>query len=663
MTRALIVGPRDELEGTIERLYDLKLLHIVDHREGEEGLEIGKPLLKASKASEILVKLRSLASVLQIEETEPAAEAAIAGEIRPKILSLELNISEEDATRKRIQALLAELDRKIEETTPFAQLPLSLEDYRGYENLQALVGKVPQEIQGLDGVTSEYEAFEAPGFLAVFVVKSKADDMRSFLAQHGFTSVAVPEGEGHPRDLLATLLKDRERWQARSIETEERLTTLRERYASFLVAAKAHLETEVEKAEAPLRFAVTDHTFLVEGWVPTASFSTLKGELEGVGGMFVSDLEADAHASDPPVLIKNVRPFRPFELLVKLFGMPNYHEIDPTFSLAIVFPIFFGLMIGDAGYGAAWVLFGVYLLRRRIKKSGPFRDLILTVTWGGVFALLFGTFVFAEAFGIPFHLAPEVAAGARGAAALNWSGILGFSIPIHAQIEKLQQVPDFLVLSIAAAFLHLGLAFTIGLVNDLGPSKKHAAGKVAWLLILTGLFVVLIVRASGTRFGGAIWNGAFAWFPRGGLVRADLGFGAANPIPWAAISLLVVGIGLLLATEGGLHIMEVFGLVANMISYTRLAAVGVAKAAMALAFNIIALDSLFFPGLSSGNVLLVVGGLAVAVLLHALIIFPLGALSAYVQSLRLNYVEYFLKFYKGTGRAFGPFGIRTTTEV
>src|SRR6266487_499272 len=94
MTRALIVGPRDELEPTIERLYDLKLIHIVDHTEGEEGLEIGRPLPRASEASEILVKLRSLTSVLQIEESEPAAETAITGDLRQKILSLELRSEE-----------------------------------------------------------------------------------------------------------------------------------------------------------------------------------------------------------------------------------------------------------------------------------------------------------------------------------------------------------------------------------------------------------------------------------------------------------------------------------------------------------------------------------------------------------------------------------------
>src|SRR5947209_17980690 len=125
MTPALIVGPRENLEATVESLYGLKLVHIVDHREGAEGLEIGRPLPTASEASEILVKLRSIASALQLEETKPASTEEVAGDLREKILSLELNISEEDAARKKTQALLQDLDRKTDEVRPFAQLRLS----------------------------------------------------------------------------------------------------------------------------------------------------------------------------------------------------------------------------------------------------------------------------------------------------------------------------------------------------------------------------------------------------------------------------------------------------------------------------------------------------------------------------------------------------------
>src|SRR5881628_1291496 len=209
-----------------------------------------------------------------------------------------------------------------------------------------------------------------------------------------------------------------------------------------------------------------------------------------------------------------------------------------------------------------------------------------------------------------------------------WSAILGVNIPLHAPLEKLEQITDFIVLSILAAYVHLAIGFVIGLVNDLGHSRKHALGKVAWLLILTGFFVVMIVRSARwpfdaegrTPFGYLIWNKLLGWFPREGYVYAQIGFVPNNPIPWAAIGMLLGGVGLLLATEGPLHIMEFFGLLANIVSYARLAAVGVAKAAMAFAFNVIVLETMIFPAMDSGNlvtlVLLVLLGFLTAFVFH-----------------------------------------------
>src|SRR2546426_172794 len=529
MTRALIVGPRENLEATVESLYGLKLVHIVDHREGEEGLEIGRPLPTASEASEILVKLRSIASVLQLEETPPVPTEEVASDLRQKILSLELNLSEEDAEKKKTQALLQDLNRKIDEVRPFAQLPLRLADYRGYDTLEAFVGKVAGEIVGLESVTPDYEAFSARGLLAVFAPKPQAAAIRDF---------------------------------------------------------------------------------------PTQSFEKLESGLGRFPGLFVTELEQNhgaEHAepapaeADPPVLLRNPKPLRPFEMLVKLFSTPNYREIDPTFVLTFTFPIFFGLMVGDAGYGLVWMVYGIWLLRRWKDRAWDFwKNLLVTLIWGGFWSLLFGVFFFGEAFGIPFH---HAALATTRVELLDWSAILGVNIPLHAPLEKLEQITDFIVLSILAAYVHLAIGFVIGLVNDLGHNRKHALGKVAWLLILTGFFVVMIVRSARwpvdaegrTPFGYLIWNKLLGWFPREGYVYAQIGFGPNNPIPWAAIGMLLGGVGLLLATEGPLHIMEFFGLLANIVSYARLAAAGVAKGAMAFAFNGIWLETMIFPPLSSGK--------------------------------------------------------------
>ena len=668
MTRTLLVGPRDRLDEVIDALHALRLLHIVDHREGDFGLDIGKPLLQASEASEILVKLRSIASILQVQDAEVSTPGDVSADVRQKILSLELNISEEDAAKKKTQTLLADLHRRIEEMRPFAALPLALEDYRGYESLEVFVGRFNGEIAGLEALTTDFEVFDAPGIIAVFVARPKAAALRDVLAGRGFTPLAVPEGSGSPKALLSDLIAEKERWEKRLSDIEDRLSKLRERYAGFLTAAKAHLEVQVEKAEAPLRFAVTDHSFVVEGWVPEATLPALKDAVARFPSIHLSELETDEHA-DPPVLLRNGKLARPFEMLVKLFSIPSYKEIDPTFIVAIGFPVFFGLMIGDAGYGIAWLVFGLLLLRK-FQKPGAFRDLIVAITWGGFFATLFGMFFFAEAFGVPFHL-PELGAGVTPtrAESVTWSAILGVDIPLHATIEKLHQVPDFIVLSIAASFLHLGAAYVIGFFNELRHSKKHAATKAGWLLILTGMFVLILVRAARwPGMGRTLWDGAFGWFPRssdvfGGIeFFQNLGFGLTNPVPDVAMFLVLLGIGILLVTEGGLAFMEIFGLIANMISYARLAAVGVAKAAMAFAFNVIALEVGFFVWQDTGSVVALIIGIVVLVVFH-MIVFLLGAVSAAIQSIRLNYVEFFIKFFKGSGTLFRPFGAKAKPEV
>ncbi|HII40667.1 MAG TPA: V-type ATP synthase subunit I [Thermoplasmata archaeon] len=678
MSRALIVGPRDALERSVEVLYQLKLLHIVDHQQGESELDIGKPLPAATEASEVLVKLRSIANILQVQEPKATSAAEDVeqppeGDLRSKILALELNLSEQDASKKKIQGLVADLNRRVEEITPFAQLPLSLEDYRGYESLEVFVGKVPREITGLETVTPEYESFSVPGFLVVFVAKAHAGRMRDFLAQSGFTSVPVPEGREPPREILANLLAERDRWEKRLKDIEETLTTLRERYAQFLTAAKSRLEIEVEKAEAPLRFAVTDHTFIVEGWVPSERFAPMKEGLESLDGVFVEKLETAGHEEpetepEPPVLLKNPRPVRPFQTLVNLFGTPSYKEIDPSILIASVFPIFFGIMVSDAGYGLAWILFGTWAVKRYLKT--PFwKDVITAITWGGFWAFIFGFFVFAEAFGIPFHAPPGSAPGT--AAYFNWSdSILHFDIPIHPVMEKLTQVPDFIVLAVLAAYIHLGIGFVTGFFDEIRHNVKHAVGKAAWLLILTSLFIIILVRAARwpvdpegrVPLGYALWNGPLAWFPHGGITMSSVGFGATNPIPMAALILLGVGLVVMLATEGAMHIMEIFGLLANMISYARLAGIGVAEEAVTFALNSIILGGMIIPWMNGSSFVFLIVGL-VFFALAQIVLFLLYAISATIQSIRLNYVEFFLKFYKGTGTLFRPFGERTTTEV
>src|SRR5436309_5755839 len=198
MARAVVAGPREKLAAVIETLHEMKLIHIVDHHGEDETFRMGRPLPPAAELSENLVKLRSIANILALKAPPKTEEAVRIDEMREKILTLELNITEEDEARKKATALLSDLDRRIEELRPFAGLGLPLEAYRGYESVAVLVGRVQRPVDGFQDTIPEGELFQAPGVVAPFVPKRRADETSAFLARFGFAQVEIPKGEGDP---------------------------------------------------------------------------------------------------------------------------------------------------------------------------------------------------------------------------------------------------------------------------------------------------------------------------------------------------------------------------------------------------------------------------------------------------------------------------------
>lgn len=648
MTRAVIAGPRDKLALAIAALHGLRVLHIVDHRGEDDTFGMGKPLPPASELSDNLVKLRSIANILALKAPPKDREEVRLEELRQKILSLELNITEEDAARKKAESLLSDLDRRIEELRPFASIGLPLDLYRGYETLAVVVGRVPRDVESSDLEAVGAELFVAPGAIAAFVPKSAQEQALLILGRSGFTQLDITAGEGDPRSLLEGALADREKWEGRLDEIRGRLEKLRERYATFVVAAEEALEVEVDKAEAPLRFAVSDHSFVVDGWVPASRLSALRSRLEALGLFVEANNPAEGHEeAEPPVLLRNPKPARPFEFLIHLYSTPNYRELDPTLFLFIAAPFFFGFMIGDAGYGALFIGLGLFA-GARMKPGGIWWRILFVTAVGGIWSLLLGLFVFGEAFGMPFHAPPG------HPEELSWSHF-GISIPLEALIHKAFGVADMIYLSILFAALHLGAGYVIGFVNEIPHNKKHALAKLGWFLCLFGLFTLLTYSLSWNPIARWVWDVPLGWFPR---MIEPLGLSEFVGVQIPLVSLVLIFGALLALTESVIAPIEIAGLLANVMSYTRLAGLGIGKAAIAAAFNTILLEQLIF----SGQILFLILGIVFLVMAQ-LLVFLLGWISAGIQALRLNYVEAFIKFYKGNGIPFRPFGVRATQEV
>jgi len=266
--------------------------------------------------------------------------------------------------------------------------------------------------------------------------------------------------------------------------------------------------------------------------------------------------------------------------------------------LAFVFPIFFGMMLGDVGYGALLLLSCLYLLRR-FRKPGVVRDIVQVLMMGSAWSVAFG-FLYGEAF-----------------------GTLGEHIGLHPlwlDRTSPEHVTGLLLFTVAVGAGHVTLGLILGVWEALRErSRNHLLERGGMLVGLIGLFLIVTVLVE--------------WLPQGFMTPG--------------IAALVVGIVLLGASLGWLGLLmgpiEFIGVVGNILSYLRIAAIGLASVYLARVAN----DMVG----SIGNVVV---GIIIAVLIHALNL-VLGTFSPTIHSLRLHYVEFFRKFYEGGGRPFEPF--------
>ncbi len=643
MDRILVVGPKGHMEDAIEILHSLEVIHIMDFQEPDDNFSLGSPTSKANEISENLVKLRSISNTLQIEEEIAESKEDLAKEdITNKILTLELNINEEAESKKEVEEVLTETKTHIEILKPFALLGLPFDYYHDYNSLAVFVGVTGKALEDISQITEEFEIVKKDITIALFVNNKFRNEMESYLTEKNFSPLDIPEKSGDPGARLKELESHRDSLEKKLEEVEGRLSKLREKHAEFILEAEQYLSVEIEKAEAPLLFATTEHSFVVDGWVPTEKFDLISNKLGEVGDLHIENIR-DGGEEDAPILLDNPRASRPFEFLIHLFSTPSYKEFDPTFIVSLIFPVFFGFMIGDFGYGVMMMGLG-YLMWKKLESIPALQEIGQILIMGGIFALLFGLLVFGEAFAIPFHAATGHSEIPTVHGAESWSIILGLDIPFHASIHKLENIVDLLLISIIGALVHLGAGYILGFFNEIKHDKKHAVAKIGWLLILFGLFIQLMLMGQHNRVGGFFINGMFSFLPMTGIVLGGI------TISYVSIGLIAVGTIMFLPAEGPLAVVEIIGLVANMLSYTRLAGIAVAKGAVAVAFNVMLLPMLF-----SGNVLFIILGIVFLFMAHAMVLI-LGALASGIQTLRLNYVEFFLKFYEGNGIPFKPFG-------
>jgi len=429
---------------------------------------------------------------------------------------------------------------------------------------------------------------------------------------------------GKPIALLQSHQSDKKKIIQEKKDIVSSLQNLHGTYITDLLALREEITLEKIRKETPMKFAKTHQTYLIDGWVLARDIAPLQNLVNRSTHQYSECLFSDpsANPDDVPIHLGMPPWAQPFKTFLNLFALPRYNEINPSILMGISFIIFFAIMLGDAGYGLLILILSLVGYLRLGKHSTFIKEWSFIGIWLGISTTIAG-FMFNGFFG---DFIPRFIYGDPKMLLYTWGPL---------PIDALHKPVTILLISLILGLAHLNIGILLGLYQNIKHKlfRDVIKKQIPWFFLQIG---------GGALVGYTmlhLWN------------LSTLALGIAG---------LFTGIGLLgrVMNSGALSFFDVTGFVGDWLSYTRLLALGLATAGMALAFNIVAdVFSQIIPviGVIFLPIILVVAHFAN---------FILQSLGAAIHSLRLQYVEFFNRFYEGGGREFSPFKIkRKYTEV
>ena len=452
--------------------------------------------------------------------------------------------------------------------------------------------------QLLDG---RFELWSHPlegGDVALLLMLSAADasTVEALLGKAGVTEIPLPDvlREGAPGDASLALRGRLDSIAAEIERTEAGIRDVGVESRPALQRAQARLRDRIAEQQAAGMAGATEHAFVLEGFVPAGSVRSLQDRLESkFGGLIhVEELARESWSGEPaPVVLDNPRLFRPFELLSRIMPSPRYGTIDPTPYVAVFFPMFFGLILGDAGYGVVLGLIALVLHHR--SPAGSLTRTVAEIAGPcAAFSIIFGL-LFGELFGTLGH------------------ELFGLRPLLF---DRGHALLPFLGLALAIGVVHILLGLILGVITALRVSRRKALGPGAMLAMVVLVIVGILTLAEV--------------LPRSFFTPAVIGVLALFPV--------------LVFAEGVIAPIELLSTLGHILSYARVMALGTASVMMAIAANRMV-----------GAVGSVVVGSLFALLFH-FVNFAIGLFSPTIHALRLQYVEFFGTFFSPGGVQYRP---------
>ena len=461
-----------------------------------------------------------------------------------------------------------------------------------------------------DGVVYEKPlTSEDRAYYLIFCHNGFLERLDLYMSEFSFSAEEYPFDQ--PPDEVKKNLEKEEKQLIEDEKEINRLIEQQSKYEETLAFAEDYNLNALLRKRKSIEVIYDGEDVVIEGWITSdkrAQFEKLMAEHIPKEDYRLSISEAhDDDVSEVPIKLNNRKLGAVYERLTEMYSLPKYNETDPTPVMTLFYMIFFGMMVGDVGYGLAVFIIGL-LIRKVLKVKRSTRSFVdflyylsfPIMAWGFVFGTLFGL-------DLPFGL-------------------------ISATVDIIQMT----VLSVILGYFHIMTALVLQIINQIKLRNYYdmASGGLAWFTAFLGGGLMLLAGVTQWVFSQTLFN----------IGLAIVGLGLAMIIICPAVQYgkrWLAGVG-----KGLYAVYGATSYLGDFISYTRLMALGVAGGSVALAFNTI-ISFLPIP-------LRVTLGFLLAVILHALNIF-LSMLSAYVHGIRLQFIEFFGKFYTGGGKKFEPF--------
>jgi len=636
MKRALLVVHRSYLTPCLSALHETGLMEITDIRESpgdyRELFQPGERTADYTTCTEYAIQIDAVLDALPPEDGEGLLKSLLFPSPQPperidqrtgSVLFEEagrlINSSSRAIGLRReigeIDERLTLIDEWVRTIRLFEPFGIDLGHLGDSPYLTVRAVRVePDHLAGLmdrlQAITDEMVVDQARTdedyLVLVAVLRNHRDALLDLFSDSRFRMIDTGDLCGRPGDLIGALSREVDDLRDRQENIRTELSELAAAWRRPLTVMREEIRIAREREEVRRAFGETRETVAIEGWVTRVD----SGDLEQVAGTATDDhiicsfFDPETNPDGVPVAYDHPSWLRPFAFLTTMFSRPRYDEIDPTLFIGPTLVFFFGLMLGDAIYGAVIMIAAFLLYRGAGQMSRTIGDASLVLLAAGAATVVWGVLQG----GYCGDLLPR---------------FLGITPPL-AVINPLQAPIDFLVLALVIGLVQLNLGLVLAVYQNVRRRnlREILHGQISWFILQPSAAILLA--------------GFFGWM-----------------VPDATLSVIayagaIIGLALLLVREGPLGFFSVTGYLGDWLSYARLLALALATGGIAMTINILTVM------VASIHPVMVIGAAVVWVGGH-LFNFSLQSLGAFVHSLRLQYVEFFGRFYSGGGRAYTPF--------